>query len=255
EVAFIIAGLGGSDGSGLAPLIAREASAKGAVAVAIVVMPYVFEKQKHFYAGCALKQIRKYAAGVVVIDNDELLEQNMPIIDSYALVNEKIALALNKLMGATQEHEFSIGLNKVLDFVKTNSYSVLCLGDCPQISGYRQAVMNAASHFDRTVDASQASKSLVHLCTSKSITMNELASSIGGLSGILGSGNMQIEYGLSANGVTTTTAIIMATGFSTTKFDLYDPVDSALGPFGGNLDQDYDNSARCETLLTNLEIE
>jgi cell division protein FtsZ len=248
DIVFIIAGLGGSVGSGLVPLIAREAKASGAITVAILVMPYNFEKTKHFFAGTALKQIRKYASGVILIDNDELLQQDMPIIDSYALVNQKIALALNKLLGSTEQHEFSIGLNNVVNFVKTNSYSVMCLGDSPVISEYRQAVTNAASHFDKTVDMQEASKSLVHLCTDKSITMNELVSSIGGLSGVLGSGTMQIEYGLSANSSSVSTAIIMATGFSTTKFDSYDPLDRALGG-RANLEDDMDEFVDYECLL------
>jgi len=254
DIVFIIAGLGGSDGSGLAPLVAREARSKGAVTVAVLVMPYIFEKAKHFYAGCALKQIKDLASGIIVIDNDELLGQDMPVIDAYALVNQKIALALNKLLGSTQEHEFSLGLNNVVNFVKTNSYSVMCLGDS-QLSEYKEAVMEAAGHFSKTVDASQASKSLVHLCTEKSITMKELATSIGGLSGVLGSGTMQIEYGLSANSTTTTTAIIMATGFRTTKFDQYDPVDGALKVFSGNLEPGFDSYVQCEELLSDLEAE
>jgi cell division protein FtsZ len=254
DIVFIIAGLGGTVGSGLAPLVAREARAKGAVTVAVLVMPYVFEKAKHFHAGAALKQIKDLASGVVVIDNDELLQQDMPIIDAYAAVNQKIALALNKLLGSTEEHEFSLGLNNVVNFVKTNSYSVMCLADC-QLSEYKKAVMDAADHFRKTVDASQASKSLVHLCTEKSITMTELSTSIGGLSGVLGSGTMQIEYGLSANSTTMTTAIIMATGFRTTKFDQYDPIDAALKVYAGNLESDFDSYVQSDQLLTDLEAE
>jgi cell division protein FtsZ len=252
DIVFIIAGLGGSVGSGLAPVIAREARQKGAVTVAVLVMPYNFEKGKHFFAGNALKQLRKHASGVILIDNDELLQQDMPIIDSYALVNQKIALALNKLLGSTEQHEFSIGLNNVVNFVKTNSYSVLCMGDSPVISEYRKAVSNAVSHFDKTVDMTEASKSLVHLCTDKSITMNELVTSIGGLSGVLGSGTMQIEYGLSANSDSLSTAIILATGFSVTKFDRYDPIDQVLGG-RANLEDDFDQSSKFESLVPNIE--
>lgn len=252
EIVLVIAGLGGCDGSGLAPLIADEARAKGALTVAIVVMPYVFEKSKHFFAGSALKALRRVANGVIVIDNDELLQEGMSIIDSYSLVNQRIALALNKLLGSSQEHEFSIGLSRILSFVKTNSYSVLCVGDS-QLAEYREAVMNAASHFSRTVDPSEASGSLVHLCSEKSITMTELSNSIGRLSGVLGSGSMQIEYGLSANSSTATTAIIMATGFRSTKFDRYDPIDGALGKFSGNLESTFDCYVACEDLLYNLE--
>ncbi len=220
-----------------------------------MVMPYNFEKSKHFYAGSALRQVRKLASGVIVIDNDELLEEDMPVIDAYALVNERIALALNKLLGTTEQHEFSVGLNNVVNFVKTNTYSVLCLGNSHLMSEYRLAVMNAASHFDKTVDKSQASKSLVHLCADKSITMNDLVTSIGGLSGVLGSGTMQIEYGLSANSSQMPTAIIMATGFVTTKFDSYDPIDRALGESAMNLDPEMDESVNFSPLLSNIEFE
>jgi cell division protein FtsZ len=255
DMVFVIAGLGGAVGSAIAPIVMREASSKGAVSVGIMVMPYNFEKSKHFFAGSALKQVRKYASGVIVIDNDELLQEDLPLIDAYALVNQRIALALNKLLGATEQHEFSIGLNNVVNFVKTNSYSVLCLGNSGLMSEYRLAVMNAASHFDKTVDKTQASKSLVHLCADKSITMSDLVTSIGGLSGVLGSGSMQIEYGLSANSSQVPTAIIMATGFSSTKFDSYDPIDNVLGASAGNLDTDMDESIDLSMILSNAELE
>jgi cell division protein FtsZ len=255
DIILVISGLGGMVGSAIAPLVTRECNIGQSISVGIMVMPYNFEKAKHFFAGSALKQVRKYASGVIVIDNDELLQENLPLIDAYSLVNQKIALALNKLLGAAEQHEFSIGLNNVVNFVKTNSYSVLCLGASREMSEYRLAVMDAASHFDRTVDKSQASKSLVHLCADKSITMNDLVTSIGGLSGILGSGSMQIEYGLSANSSQVPTAIIMATGFVSTKFDSYDPIDNALGAYSHNIDGEMDESLDFPALLSDVELD
>lgn len=255
DIVLVISGLGGAVGSAIAPLLAKECSDRGLISVGIVVMPYNFERSKHFFSGSALKQLRRYASGIIVIDNDELLQENMPVIDAYALVNQKIALALNKLLGAAEQHEFSIGLNNVVNFVKTNSYSVLCLGASREMSEYRLAVMDAARHFDKTVDKTQASKSLVHLCADKSIMMNDLVASIGGLSGILGSGTMQIEYGLSANSSQVPTAIIMATGFSYTKFDDYDPIDKALGSHSQSIDGEMDESVDFTALLSNAEMD
>jgi cell division GTPase FtsZ len=203
DIVFVISGLGGTVGSSIAPVVLRECDQKGAVSVAIMVMPYNFEKSKHFFAGSALRQVRKYASGVIVIDNDELLQEDLPLIDAYALINQRISLALNKLLGAAEQHEFSIGLNNVVNFVN----------------------------------------------------MNDLITSIGGLSGVLGSGTMQIEYGLSANSSQVPTAIIIATGFSTTKFDSYDPVDMALGPRAGNLDYDMEEAVDFTALLSNAELE
>ena len=251
QVVLIIAGLGGAVGSGLAPIIAQAARENKATTVSILVMPFNFEKPKHYFAGLALKQVRKFSSGVIIIDNDQLLDKEMPVIDAFALVNQKIALALNKLLGSTEQNEFSIGLNNVVDFVKTNSYSILCLGESR--SECKQAVMNAISHFDETVDTREAMKSIVHLCADKSITMNEVVRSIGGLSGVLGNGTMQVEYGLSANSSTITTAIIMATGFSSTKFDCYDPIDLAMKGRSGNIDSGLDASLDVQMLLPNVE--
>jgi len=251
KIVFIIAGLGGAVGSGIAPLVAKEASEAGAVTVAILVMPYKFEIAKHFFAGTALGQIRKYASGVIVIDSDELLDSKLPVIDMYADVNQKIALALSKLLGTAEPQEFCVGLNNVVNFVRTKSYSVLCIGEsAARSSEYREAVIRAVSHFDKTVDTAQASKSIVHLCADDSITMKELVTSIGGLSGILGNGTMQIEYGLSSNSRTAVcTAIIVATGFPSTKFDLYDPLDRVLSRGAGNVDPEMDSTASFESPL------
>jgi cell division protein FtsZ len=255
ELVFTISGLGGAVGSGLAPLVARECKEKGSICVAIVVMPFSFERSKHYFAGGALKQLRNYASGVIVVDNDELLEnREIPAIDAFSLVNQKIALALNKFLGSTEKHEYSVGLNNVINFVKTNSYCVLCIGEDGETAECRKAVLNAASHFDKIVDKTEAAKSIVHVIGDRSVTMNELVSSIGGLSGILGNGTMQIEYGFSANSKISSAAFIVASGFSSTKFDFYDPIDLALKRAkGGNIDSGFDTSMGMQMFLPDIE--
>ena len=259
KIVFIIAGLGGNVGSGLAPLVAKAASEAKAVCVGLMIMPYNFESSKHFFAGSALGQIRKYASGVIVIDSDELLESKLPLIDMYADLNQRIALALSKLLGSAGPNEFCVGLNSVVNFVKNEKYSVLCIGESPEKPNeYREAVMRTAKRFDKTVDCSQASKSIVHLCADESITMKDLVTSIGGLSGVLGNGTMQVEYGLSSKTscATSRTAIIMATGFQTTKFDRYDPLEYVLSSVSSNLDEDMDSSVFLESpLLGDMERE
>jgi cell division protein FtsZ len=256
ELVFVISGLGGAVGSGLAPLVAREAREKGALTVAIVIMPFSFEKQKHYFAGGALKHLRSLASGVILIDNDELLgNKKIPAIDAFSLLNQKIALALNKFFGSTEKHEFSVGLNNVVNFLKNNSYSVLCVGEDSETFECRKAVINAARHFDKTVAMTEASKSIVHVIGDKSITMNDLVTSIGGLSGILGNGTMQIEFGFSANSEFYPAAFIVASGFSSTKFDFYDPIDRALKNGGFNIDTGFDTALGAQMLLPDIERE
>ena len=48
KVVFVVAGLGGATGSGLAPVVASIAKECGATAVAVAVMPFEFEKKTMF---------------------------------------------------------------------------------------------------------------------------------------------------------------------------------------------------------------
>lgn len=55
SASLIASGLGGSVGTGLAPMLAEEVREAGVPCVCIAAMPFRFEKSKHFRAGCALR--------------------------------------------------------------------------------------------------------------------------------------------------------------------------------------------------------
>ena len=76
KVVFVVAGLGGAAGSGLAPLVASLAGECGAAPVGVAVMPFEFEKKMKFYAGVSLRRLRASSRGVVVIDNDTLMHSS-----------------------------------------------------------------------------------------------------------------------------------------------------------------------------------
>src|SRR5712692_5036126 len=73
RVVFVVAGLGGATGTGLAPLIAEMAQKSWATVVGVAVMPFDFEKSLRFYAGVCLRRLTASTSGVIVIDNDALM--------------------------------------------------------------------------------------------------------------------------------------------------------------------------------------
>ena len=125
QVTFIIVGLGGSAGSGLAPLVAQCAKQVHSMVVGIISMPYTFEKHKYFFAGCALRQLRDYSDGIMLIENNAALKDNKPLIDAYAEVNEGLSLALNSMLVPIEKDGTSNGVLNIVDFIKANPYSVL----------------------------------------------------------------------------------------------------------------------------------
>jgi hypothetical protein len=125
QITFIIVGLGGSVGSGLAPLVAHCAKQVHSMVVGIVSMPYNFEKHKYFYAGCALRQLRENSDGIMLIENKAILSANKPLIDAYADLHQGLSLALNSLLEPPERDGTSNGVLNVVDFIKANPYSIL----------------------------------------------------------------------------------------------------------------------------------
>jgi cell division protein FtsZ len=75
DLVFLIAGLGGGTGSGVAPIIARIASAAGALVVAFVAMPFSMEGSRHgVTANAALVQLRLNCAAAIPVHNDLLMQ-------------------------------------------------------------------------------------------------------------------------------------------------------------------------------------
>ena len=99
DIVFIGTGLGGGTGTGAAPVVAQAAKDIGALTVAVVTMPFMFEgKKRRKLADCGLEELRKESDSIVVIPNDKLLtliDKNAGIKESFEMVDEVLARAVN----------------------------------------------------------------------------------------------------------------------------------------------------------------
>ncbi|MBM3329115.1 MAG: cell division protein FtsZ [Calditrichaeota bacterium] len=74
DLVFITAGMGGGTGTGAAPHIAQLARDAGALTVAIVTKPFIFEgRRRMIYADTGIKELRGNCDTLVVIPNQRLL--------------------------------------------------------------------------------------------------------------------------------------------------------------------------------------
>lgn len=86
DLIFVAAGMGGGTGTGAAPEIARMAQETGALVIAIVTKPFLFEgKMRNSHAIQGVSELKKYVDSIIVISNDRLLEiiGGFPIEDSF----------------------------------------------------------------------------------------------------------------------------------------------------------------------------
>lgn len=86
EMVYITCGEGGGTGTGAAPIIAKEAKATGALTVAVVTKPFMFEGSKrNKQAEEGIKDLRKYVDSIIVVSNEKLLLTlgKLPMMEAF----------------------------------------------------------------------------------------------------------------------------------------------------------------------------
>ncbi len=87
DMIFVTAGLGGGTGTGAAPVIAELARESGALTVAVVTKPFLFEgKKRNTQADEGIAQLRENVDTLIVVPNQRLLSlggRNLSLLESF----------------------------------------------------------------------------------------------------------------------------------------------------------------------------
>ncbi len=231
-VVFVVAGLGGATGSGLAPFVASLARECGATTVGVAVMPFEFEKKTKFYAGVSLRRLRAASRGVVVIDNDTLLRsspEDTTLADVYDTANKAAVKALGSLLSRSSERSKPVGLNKLLGTVLQDGYSLLGVSSSGTPDKAEDALAGAVVSLGKLADANEARHAVVSLNGDSTLTAPEVGLVLDRLGAATGSDELDVEYGVDYTGTSLLQVSLLASGFSSTKYDDYDPLAKVLG--------------------------
>lgn len=243
KVVFVVAGLGGGTGSGLAPVVASVASECGAVTVGVAVMPFEYEKKLKFYAGVSLRHLRAAARGVIVIDNDTLMKsspEDSTLTGLYEAANKEAAKAFGSLITPSSDSCIPVGLNKVLATVIQDGYAVLSMSTSDSVDKAEEALAGAVVSIGKIAEAKQASHAVVMLTGNASLSAAEVGVAVKRLGSMIDNEEVDIEYGVNYSGSAQLQVSLLASGFKSTKYDDFDPLHSVLK--GRVLDSDMDSS-------------
>ncbi|MBI3091148.1 MAG: cell division protein FtsZ [Candidatus Tectomicrobia bacterium] len=98
DMLFITAGLGGGTGTGAAPVIAAIAKDMGALTVAVVTKPFLFEgKRRQNQAEEGLRELRKYVDTLITIPNQRLLSvagKGTPMMEAFKIADNVLCQAV-----------------------------------------------------------------------------------------------------------------------------------------------------------------
>ena len=98
DMVFITAGMGGGTGTGGAPIIAKIAKDKGALAVAVVTKPFLFEgKRRAIQADAGIKELKETVDTLITIPNQRLLNvvgKQTSLKDAFKIADEVLKQAV-----------------------------------------------------------------------------------------------------------------------------------------------------------------
>ncbi len=98
DMVFITAGLGGGTGTGGAPILASIAKEVGALTVAVVTKPFLFEgKRRQRQAEEGMKELRKSVDTLITIPNQRLLNiagREMSLLEAFRKADEVLLQAV-----------------------------------------------------------------------------------------------------------------------------------------------------------------
>jgi len=96
KMVFITAGMGGGTGTGAAPVIAKAAKEMGILTVAIVTIPFRFERQTRINQAIeGINELKEYVDSLLVINNEKLREifGDLKISEAFSRADTVLATA------------------------------------------------------------------------------------------------------------------------------------------------------------------
>lgn len=101
DLVFILAGLGGGTGSGVAPVLARLAAEQGTLVIAFVTRPFSLEGERRLLqADDAIVALREHCSAVIPLPNDLLLQhmdESATVLDAFEQADAWISRGIRSI--------------------------------------------------------------------------------------------------------------------------------------------------------------
>jgi len=180
DMVFITAGMGGGTGTGGAPVVAKLAKEFGALAVAVVTKPFIFEGRKRMrHAEEGLEELRENVDALITIPNQRLLNivgKNTSMVEAFQSADEVLVQAVRSISDLINVHGL---INLDFQDVKTvMSNTGLALMGTGMASGENRAIEAAhraiASPLLEDISIQGAKGILINISAGSSLTLFEV---------------------------------------------------------------------------------
>ncbi len=149
DMVFVIAGMGGSSGSGASSVVAACARELGALAVAVVTKPFKFEgKRRRKVAETSIEELRKNADTIIVISNDCLLniiEKNTPMMEAFRTADDLMRRCVQSIVSSLHVPGMvNVDFSEIKTLLSNAGFAKIGYGSAKGVDGARNAAKAAA---------------------------------------------------------------------------------------------------------------
>lgn len=133
DMVFIACGLGGGTGTGASPVIADIAREMGALVIAVVTKPFMFEGAARMrIAEEGLAVLREKVDSIIVIPNDRLLsviDRKTPVADAFAIVDDILRQGVQGISDLITRHDYiNADFNDVKKVMENSGSALMGIG-------------------------------------------------------------------------------------------------------------------------------
>jgi cell division protein FtsZ len=180
DMVFVTAGMGGGTGTGAAPIIADIAKSLGALTVAVVTKPFLFEGNKRRkQADAGLVELKTAVDTLITIPNQRLLtlgNQSMPLLDTFKRADEILLNAVQGISDLIQYHGYiNVDFADVKTIMSDKGLALMgtgrAAGEGRAITAMEQAIASPLLE-DVTIDG--ATGLLINITGGRDLTLQEV---------------------------------------------------------------------------------
>ncbi len=176
DMVFVVAGMGGGTGTGIAPVVAQMAKETGSVVIGVVTMPFESEKARVDKAEFGLQELREVTDTCIVLDNNRLVDiaGQLPIEQAFAVANELISTMIKGIVETiTLPSLINLDYADVSAIMKNGGVAVIGIGESDAQDRVTEAVKQALTHPLLDVDYQGATGALIHVTCGPDLKLEE----------------------------------------------------------------------------------
>ncbi len=179
DLTFIIAGMGGGTGTGVAPIVAEIAKEKGALTIGVVTTPFIHEgRKRHQLAEEGIASLRNKVDMLVVIPIDKvmgMISEWTPIQQAFQLVDEFVRQTVESIADIVNKPGLvNLDFADLKKALTSSGLGVIGVGVGNGKSRAKSAAMAAISSPLIQVSNSPAKNVIFYLTGSKDLSIQEV---------------------------------------------------------------------------------